>query len=156
MLTSPRKHSRIQSDTAEAVETKSIKSTEDIPWVVMQLVPQPFHPITFSLIHFVPLTSGCDQRGEGAVRVRAKGLKVSMGRNDRAPFRTLTIRVCIVRGVRIFRSTPRWKFHNRKYMCSNLIFALFCIYHRWVSRTRLPNRPHVTLFSSWFNREPSK
>ena len=58
----------------------------------------------------------------------------------------MTIRVCIVRGVSIFRSTSRWKFHNRKYTCSNLIFTLFCIYLRCVSRTRLPNRPHVTLF----------
>ena len=41
-------------------------------------------------------------------------------------------------------------------MCSNLVFTLFWIYLRWVSRARLPNRPHVPLFSSWFNPGPSK
>ena len=41
-------------------------------------------------------------------------------------------------------------------MCSNLFFTLFCVCLRWVSNACLPNRTHVTLFTSWFNRDPSK
>ena len=49
----------------------------------------------------------------------------------------------------VFRSARRHKFHNRKYMCSNLIILLFYTYVRWVLRARdyIDMRTSTTFFS---------
>jgi hypothetical protein len=55
----------------------------------------------------------------------------------------------------MFSSALRHKVRNRKYMCSNLHFLLFCIYVRWVSRARNADvRMPKTFFLAGFFDHP--